>query len=493
MKSTLFTLIAVFGIAFCSISFKKKPVFHKLANKINYQLPGQTAPADMIFVAGNGDFESFYISATKEPNVNYIIYLQWLIKTYYESYPKVIFEALPNLEDSVALDNGAMSYPVLDYMTHPNYAYHPMVGLSWVQIQKYLAWKTDRLNEEILIETGILYRNFDQQDEDNFVTDTYLAYQYQGQVKSSISYKIEFVRDLKLKKERGISITNGILFTGFRLPTSAEWEYVNEKQSVEPASFNQKTHPFGNNHFMLNAPRKRGNQQLPLVKKRTWTKQVSMPLILKSILNYSVDSYINTIQKNMNITNNSYFPKDNYVEVPASYGAIHFETDIGEWVLNRHGRDTSKNWRSILEDGGFEMEQPAIYDENGNYVEKDSLGRMKNFRFVGMGSDGLPFEIDRYSKRPKLKRKLSDVNYQIGWLEKEVKNHPPYAASLQRLKKEKQVIEAQIIANSDIDRMVKGGQITHLQDNETSKKVGFRCILPFTGAPVLKGRKVKWE
>ena len=57
------------------------------------------------------------------------------------------------------------------YLTHPAFAYYPVTNLTWEQIQNYLAWKTDRLNEEILIKKGFLNPNPNQQNEDNFNTD----------------------------------------------------------------------------------------------------------------------------------------------------------------------------------------------------------------------------------------------------------------------------------------------------------------------------------
>ncbi len=56
------------------------------------------------------------------------------------------------------------------------------LGVNWLQIQDYMIWRTDRLNEMILIRNVILNYNPDEHNEDNFNTETYLEGQYEGKV-----------------------------------------------------------------------------------------------------------------------------------------------------------------------------------------------------------------------------------------------------------------------------------------------------------------------
>ncbi len=493
MKPILLIFILIFGTAFLSISFKITPSFHKLSSKVNYQLPGQTVPSDMVFIAGNGNFESVYISVTKEPNINYVIYLQWLISVFYESYPDVFFNALPNAEDTIILDNGKVSCPVYEYMTHPDYAYYPMIGLTWEQIQRYLAWKTDRLNEEILIKGGFLNRNFNQKDKDNFVTSAYLTGYYQGSVKSNIPYTSYSTHAGKRKKERPVVLNDGILFTGFRLPTAQEWEYAKEHYTVAAKPFTPKIHPFGNNHFLLNSPRERNKKNLPLISYRRIP--IDTLRVPTAILNYNVDNYINSSEKKTSSNFKNIIPKNNYNQVPATYGAIQFENDVAEWVLDRYETNqvANKDWRAILADGGFNMEHPAIKDENGKYVRKGSFGHLINFRFIGIGSSGIPFEVDRYSKNKGLQHQLNQLNVYVKSLKDYVDKYPSYAPIIKKKELEIQKLKQKIRLNSNINRVIKGGKITHLRDDKFSNDIGFRTVLPFTGAPVLKGAKVKWK
>jgi formylglycine-generating enzyme required for sulfatase activity len=80
------------------------------------------------------------------------------------------------------------------YWSDPRYDNYPVVGVSWIQAWAYCAWRTDRLNEELLIQKKII-------DEKSLYNTT------------------EFFIQL-IEKKGGI---DGILFPSFRLPTEAEW------------------------------------------------------------------------------------------------------------------------------------------------------------------------------------------------------------------------------------------------------------------------------
>jgi len=42
------------------------------------------------------------------------------------------------------------------YFRHPGYRNYPVVGVSWLQANDFCKWRTDRVNEFILVEQGIL-------------------------------------------------------------------------------------------------------------------------------------------------------------------------------------------------------------------------------------------------------------------------------------------------------------------------------------------------
>ena len=121
---------------------------------------------------------SFYMDETEVRNVDYREYLFWLRRVY-KSYPEVYRRALPDTlvwRSPMGFNDPYVQY----YFRHPSYNNYPVVGVSWVQASDYCLWRTDRVNESILIAEGELKPDPNQADENNFNTEAYLAGQYDG-------------------------------------------------------------------------------------------------------------------------------------------------------------------------------------------------------------------------------------------------------------------------------------------------------------------------
>ena len=128
---------------------------------------------------------AFYMDETEVTNVDYREYLHWTTRVFSASYPEVYKRALP--DTLVWRSKLGFNEPYVElYLRHPAYNYYPVVGVNWLQATDYCAWRTDRVNEMILIREGILQTNPNQVDEDNFNTDSYLAGQYEGLVRSDL-------------------------------------------------------------------------------------------------------------------------------------------------------------------------------------------------------------------------------------------------------------------------------------------------------------------
>ena len=68
------------------------------------------------------------------------------------------------------------------YLRHPAYRDYPVVGVSWRQANDFCKWRTDSVNENILIQEGLFVHSPESQmDEEHFTTETYFNRQYVGE------------------------------------------------------------------------------------------------------------------------------------------------------------------------------------------------------------------------------------------------------------------------------------------------------------------------
>lgn len=163
---------------------------------------------------------SFYMDETEVTNFSYLEYLYWLERVYNADYPEVYKKALP--DTLVWRSKLAYNEPYVEYyLRHPAYRDYPVVGVNWLQANDYCSWRTDRVNEIILIREGLFEHYPNQINEDNFNTESYLVGQYES------GKRVDGIPDLNPNKEyRNVRIEDGILLPKYRLPTEAEWEYA---------------------------------------------------------------------------------------------------------------------------------------------------------------------------------------------------------------------------------------------------------------------------
>ncbi len=194
---------------------------------------------------------SFYIDESEITNLHWREYLYWLRRIYGADYPEVYKKALP--DTLVWRSKLAYNEPYVDYyLRHPAYMDYPVVGVNWLQASDYCVWRTDRVNESLLIREG-LFDHFPQQaNEDHFTTDAYLAGQYES------GKRVEGIEDLNPDNEfRNVQIEDGILLPRYRLPTEAEWEFAAYGlvgNSFQELITNRKVYPWNGNYVRNDDP-----------------------------------------------------------------------------------------------------------------------------------------------------------------------------------------------------------------------------------------------
>jgi formylglycine-generating enzyme len=174
---------------------------------------------------------SFYMDRTEVANVHYREYIYWLNRVFDPegdaNNQKIIDNALPD----TLVWRSELSYnePLVEYyFRHPGFNNYPVVGVSWRQAYDFCLWRSDRVNEGILMKKGYVATQGlqGQQQENNFTTKSYLLGLYQAQPGKGATSKKNPLKTAQGTPRTQVAMEDGLLLPDYRLPFESEWEYA---------------------------------------------------------------------------------------------------------------------------------------------------------------------------------------------------------------------------------------------------------------------------
>ncbi|MCF8367319.1 MAG: SUMF1/EgtB/PvdO family nonheme iron enzyme [Bacteroidales bacterium] len=400
---------------------------------------------------------SFYMDETEITNLDYLEYLYWLNRVFGEDYPEVYRKALP---DTLAW-RGKLAYnePLAQlYLRHPAYNDYPVIGVSWVQATDYCAWRSDRVNEMLLIRAGILSPDPDQSNQNNFNTDAYLAGQYVGLPNKPLQDL-----DPSGTGDRGARLEDGIMLPKYRLPTEAEWEYAalglygEDEMITERRIYPWSGHLLRSTdgkgeygEFMANFKRARGDY-----------------MGTAGSLNDGAD-----ITAPVGI----YPPND--------FGLYNMAANVAEWVQDVY-RPLSHEDVSDFNPFRGNVFMTPVLDEEGNLAEVDSLGKIR-YRKVSVNEAQARFNY----------REANNINYLDGDNRSAIDN-AKWTAEVNNSSSTTDMYNYSVSSLiNDQARVYKGGSWKDgafylspgvrrfLDQKKATDYIGFRCAMDRVGMPV---------
>jgi len=339
---------------------------------------------------------SFYMDQTEVTNFHWLEYLYWIQRVYGETYPMVYKNALPDTlcwRSPLAFNEKYVDY----YLRHPAYRDYPVVGVSWLQVNDFCKWRTDRVNEYIMIREGIMRPNLDQQDADNFDTEAYLAGKYgaeegkDGTVRNLQDLDPSHAQGKRLGK-RIVRMEDGILLPRYRLPTEAEWEFASYGLigNLDNGSENiteRKLYPWNGHWVRMDENKFQGAIRANFVRGRGDYMGVA------GHLNDGGD---------VTVPVTAYWPND--------YGLYNMAGNVSEWVMDVYRPMSSEDFNEFRPFRGNVFKTKQLNNE-GNIADKDEIVL---YDVLGLKEYVNEFERIRYQRVSAKEHELQDTTLNPG-------------------------------------------------------------------------------
>lgn len=419
---------------------------------------------------------SFYIDKTEVANVHYREYIHWLNRVFDPqadpAYQEIIDFALPD----TLVWRSELSYnePLVEYyFRHPSFNNYPVVGVSWRQASDFCLWRSDRVNEGILIQKGYAAKQGiqAQQGQDNFTTKSYLFGLYASQPGKTASSKKNPLKTTQGTPRTNVTFEDGILMPSYRLPTEAEWEYaaygylaqnprpsIKEGKRGEELTMNKQIYPWSHNPSGLRDTRHGSWQGTFLANfKRGNGDYAGVAGGLNDDAVYTSDV-------------NSFFPN--------GFGIYNMAGNVNEWVADVYRPLTQIDADDVNPYRGNKYQKLFVADPTSNdptvRYDRDSTGRVKMTNVT-----------DAESKNRR--------NYQRGnvidYLDGDSLSQVNYGYGITTLISDK----SRVFKGggwSDYAYWLSPGTRRHLEEDQASSTIGFRCAMDRMGSTEGNNRKV---
>ncbi len=398
---------------------------------------------------------SFYMDETEVSNLNYQEYLYWINRVFVD-FPEVYRKALPDTliwRRKLAYNEPYVKY----YFRHPAYREYPVVGVNWIQANEFCEWRTDRVNEFILVREGILEWDPNQQNENNFNTDAYLAGQYEGVVKNDLP-------DLNPSGAgtRKVQLKDGLFLPSYRLPTEVEWEFAAlglVGNTLHERVIERRLYPW-NGHIIRSGEEKNQGE------------------ILANTMRGRGD-YMG-IAGNLNDAAEITAPV--YAYWPNDYGLYNMAGNVSEWVFDVYRPLSFEDVEDFRPFRGNVFTKKVL-DQEGYIAEKDSLGRIRHEKV----SEEENVDRRNYSK-------ANNINYLDGDYSSSVYYDNPDKKGESNEKLMYEYGQTSMVNNKV--RVYKGaswrdrvywmspGTRRFLHEEQRADDLGFRCAMTRVGSPI---------